>query len=170
MIIDKIFNKLIYILRNKYYMYKFNLDKCIKLRIYGPITVKGYKNIHLGDNIAINDNVYIQGEGGIYIEDNVVISAYAKIISTGLDLRLWNYNDSNEKKHIYEPIYINKGCWIGAGATILPGVNIHGKGVVIAANAVVSKDITEDNVIVAGVPGRIIKKIDILSDNTLENK
>ncbi len=56
------------------------------------------------------------------------------------------------------PIHIRKNAWIGAGATILPGVTI-GENAVVAAGAVVSKDVPA-NSIVGGVPAKIIKTIE----------
>ena len=54
-------------------------------------------------------------------------------------------------------VTIGKSVWVGSHATILPGVNI-GDGSIVAAGAVVSKDVPE-RCIVAGVPAKIIKKI-----------
>lgn len=56
-----------------------------------------------------------------------------------------------------QPILIKRNAWIGAGATILPGVTI-GENSVVAAGAVVSKDVP-DNVVVGGVPAKILKEI-----------
>lgn len=55
------------------------------------------------------------------------------------------------------PITIESDCWIGARATILPGVRI-GRGATIAAGAVVTKDV-EAGYIAGGVPAKVIKKI-----------
>ena len=55
------------------------------------------------------------------------------------------------------PIVIGKNVWIGANATIVPGVTI-GNGSIIAAGAVVTKDVPE-NVVVGGVPAKIIKTV-----------
>ena len=56
------------------------------------------------------------------------------------------------------PIMIKDRAWIGAHATILTGVTI-GKNAVVAAGAVVTKDVP-DNCMVGGVPAKIIKEID----------
>ena len=70
------------------------------------------------------------------------------------------------RKHlgIAKPVTIGNDVWIGGNVTILPGVKI-GNNVVVAAGAVVTKDVP-DNVVVGGVPARIIKEI----DNDVENE
>lgn len=55
------------------------------------------------------------------------------------------------------PIKIYDDCWIGANATILPGVII-GKGSTVASGAVVTKDVPEYS-LVGGVPAKLIKKL-----------
>lgn len=55
------------------------------------------------------------------------------------------------------PVHIKRNAWIGANATILPGVTI-GENAGVAAGAVVNKDVP-DNAIVGGIPARIIKTI-----------
>ena len=56
------------------------------------------------------------------------------------------------------PVVIVRNVWVGSNATILPGVKI-GEGSVVAAGAVVTKDVPQ-KVVVAGVPAKIIKMID----------
>ena len=63
------------------------------------------------------------------------------------------------------PIVLGKNVWIGAHATILPGVTI-GDNAVVAAGAVVAKDVPQ-NVIVAGVPAKIIKQIQTVSHDNI---
>ena len=66
---------------------------------------------------------------------------------------------TGEKIHVEDlPVHIGNHCWVGANAIILPGVKITGEYVVIGAGAVVTKDITESRVVVAGVPAKIIKR------------
>ncbi|HWW38520.1 DapH/DapD/GlmU-related protein, partial [Pedobacter sp.] len=55
-------------------------------------------------------------------------------------------------------IHIKKNAWIGANVTILPGVTV-GENAIIAAGAVVSKDVS-DNTVVGGIPAKVIKIID----------
>jgi nodulation protein L len=56
-----------------------------------------------------------------------------------------------------KPVRLKRNCWIGAGATILPGITV-GENAVVAAGAVVTKDV-EDNTVVGGYPAKIIKHI-----------
>ena len=65
---------------------------------------------------------------------------------------------ASEHLGIMKPVTIGNDVWIGGDVTILPGVTI-GNNVVVAAGAVVTKDVP-DNCVVGGVPAKIIKKID----------
>lgn len=67
--------------------------------------------------------------------------------------------ETHSRVHYNEPIVIEDDVWIGSGAVILPGVRV-GKGSVVAAGAVVTKDVPAQT-LVGEVPARIIKKIDI---------
>jgi acetyltransferase-like isoleucine patch superfamily enzyme len=58
-----------------------------------------------------------------------------------------------------KPIFIKQNAWIGANVTLLPGVTI-GENAVVAAGAVVSKDVP-DNAVVGGIPAKIIKTIGV---------
>ena len=64
---------------------------------------------------------------------------------------------SNAQSLVPGQIHIKKNAWIGAGATILPGVTV-GENAVVAAGAVVSKDVPA-NTIVGGIPAKTIKTI-----------
>ncbi|MDD2644289.1 MAG: sugar O-acetyltransferase [Methanobacteriaceae archaeon] len=120
--------------------------------IIPPIYLDYGHNIKLGKNIFINHSCSLLDQGGITIDDNVIIAPKVNLITT-------NHKIKPEERTtlISKPIHIKENVWIGTNATILPGVTI-GKNSIIAAGAVVSKDV-KDNVIVAGVPGKIIKKI-----------
>jgi len=110
-----------------------------------------YNCVSIGDNVFINSGCLFMAAGGITIEDNVMVAANVQFISNNHDLK--------ERQVITcKPIHIKKNCWIGAGAIILPGVTI-GENSVVGAGSVVTKSV-EDNVIVAGNPARIIKRIE----------
>lgn len=127
------------------------------LVIFGEQKIYSSDRLVIGSNCKLNDNVYINARSGVTIGDNVTISYGAKIISTGYDME--KFMNSGERVHSIEtPVYIGNYCWICAGATILPGVKITGEKVVVAADAVVTKDIKESKVIVAGNPARLVKR------------
>ena len=90
--------------------------------------------------------------GGITIEDNVLIAPKVSLLSEGHPV-----SPQSRQSLVPGRIHIKKNTWIGAGATILPGVTI-GKNAVVAAGAVVSKDVAA-NTIVGGIPAKIIKAI-----------
>ena len=90
--------------------------------------------------------------GGITIEDNVLIGPKVNLITENHPL-----DPTDRKTLICKPIVIKRNAWIGAAATILPGVTI-GENAVVAAGAVVTNDVAP-NTIVGGVPAKFIKKI-----------
>lgn len=110
------------------------------------------ENIHIGKNVFINHACTFMDRGGITIEDDVLIGPKVNLITTNHPL-----NPVERKATISHPIVVKKGAWIGAAATILPGVTI-GENAVVAAGAVVSKDVP-DNAIVGGIPAKIIKSV-----------
>ena len=89
--------------------------------------------------------------GGITIEDDVLIAANVQLLS--------NNHDEYERNILTcKPIHIKKGAWIGAGASILPGVTI-GENAIVGASAVVTKDVGDCEVAV-GVPAKVVKTLD----------
>ncbi len=125
----------------------------IKLGRYSSIHMGVFinkNNIVIGENCAINRKCYLDGRGGIYIGDNVSISPEVQLITADHDI------DSEYFEYNERPIYINDYVWIGTRAIILPGVTI-GKGSVIAAGSVVTKDVPP-YCVYGGVPAKYIKK------------
>lgn len=114
------------------------------------------ENIFLGKNVFINQQCLLAADEKITIGDNVSIGFRAMLITSNYEL----YPDpvTNKRFRYFEPITIGKDVWIGSGAIILPGVTI-GDGCVVAAGAVVTKDIPAYT-LVGEVPARIIKKVD----------
>ncbi len=126
------------------------------LQLFGKPEISFPERLKIGNDCKINSNVYINARSGVSLGNDVTLSYGVKIISTGYDIEHWI--KTGEKIHIdNKPVCIGNHCWIGAGATILPGVKITGEFIVIAADAVVTKDITESNVIFAGSPAKKIK-------------
>lgn len=121
--------------------------------IFPPFYTNFGKFISIGKNIFINHACSFLDMGGITIEDEVLIGPKVNLITEN------HPTDPNDRRALFaKSILIKRKAWIGAGATILPGVTV-GENSIIAAGAVVSKDVP-DNVIVGGIPAKFIKSID----------
>ena len=113
------------------------------------------KNIFIGDDFTGNFNLTILDIREVYIGNHVMIGPNTLITTVGHPL-------SPKARRGYmakaAPVRIGNDVWIGGNVTILPGVTI-GNNVVVAAGAVVTKDVP-DNSLVGGVPARIIREIE----------
>ena len=129
------------------------LDKELQdVAVFTPLYINCGKHITIGKNVFINFDCTFLALGGITIEDDVLIGPKVSLITENHPL-----NPEERKGLAGKPILIKKNAWIGANATILPGVTI-GENAVVAAGAVVSKDVPDDTV-VGGIPAKFIKKI-----------
>lgn len=115
----------------------------------GSAIIKYPERIEMGNDVWIGSAVSIGAQGGIVLEDLVRISHGAFIETGGLTMR-----GEVPYEHVSRSIHIERGAWIGAYAIILGGVRI-GRQAVVAAGAVVTKDVPADAV-VAGVPARVV--------------
>lgn len=113
------------------------------------------RNIHIGSNFTGNYNITMLDIREIRIGDNVMIGPNTLITTVGHPL-----SPLGRRRHlgIAKPVVIGDDVWIGGNCTILPGVTI-GHNAVVAAGAVVTKDVP-DNCVVGGVPARVIKQIE----------
>ena len=121
--------------------------------IHENVLIKTYTEIYIGKGTTINRNCIIQ--------DKVKIGEYCSIAPNVVIVGS-NHVFTDTKKNIKLQGNVNQGIiieddvWIAANCTILDGIKI-GKGSIVAAGAVVSKDVDAYS-IVAGVPAKIIKK------------
>jgi acetyltransferase-like isoleucine patch superfamily enzyme len=113
------------------------------------------KTVFLGKGVAQyfanSGGCYVQGINKVYIGDHSIFAPGVKIISANHDKKDYYSHDKS-----ISPIRIGKNCWLGANSVILPGVEL-GDNVIVGAGAVVTKSFPE-NVILAGVPAKIIGK------------
>lgn len=120
-----------------------------------------FRNLQIGDNCYVGKSVFFDLPRQVILENEVVISARVMFIThadTG------NRIMSSWYPRIEGPIRIGRGSWIGAGAIILPGVEL-GECCVVGAGAVVNKSWPARSVI-AGVPARLLKT---LSNNPIKS-
>ena len=118
--------------------------------VFIPFYTNYGRHIKLGKNVFINHACSFLDLGGITIEDEVQIGPRVNLITENHPLEA-----SDRKSLLLNRILIKRNAWIGAGATILPGVTI-GENAVVAAGAVVNKDVAA-NTMVAGIPAKVIK-------------
>ena len=121
--------------------------------LFPPFFTDFGKNITVGQKVFINSGCCFQDQGGITIGDGTLIGHQVVLATLNHDL-----NPDKRASMTAQPVVIGRNVWIGAHATVLPGVTI-GDNAVVAAGAVVTKDVAE-NTVVAGVPAKIIKKIE----------
>lgn len=120
--------------------------------LFPPFYTDCGKNIKLGKRVFINSGCRFQDQGGITIGDDVLVG-HNCVIAT-----LNHAEDpDNRGDLIPRPVVIGDKVWIGANVTILQGVTV-GYGAILAAGAVVTKDVPPMTV-VGGVPARVIKEI-----------
>ena len=120
--------------------------------LFPPFYTDFGKNITVGKNVFINSDCKFQDQGGIFIDDGALIGHGVVLATLNHDL------DPEKRQQLHPaPIRIGKRVWIGANATVLPGVTI-GDNAVVAAGAVVTKDVPADT-IVGGVPAKQISTI-----------
>ncbi len=120
----------------------------------GALLIPYGGSITLGDDCSVNPYCVLYGHGGLQIGNGVRIATHSVIVAS-------NHDISDPETPIFHKSCINKGIriddhvWIGAGVKILDGVHI-GENSVIAAGAVVSKDVPA-HAIVGGVPAKVLR-------------
>lgn len=133
------------------------------LGVFAPIYCEYGVNIHVGKGCFVNYNCTFLDVSQITLGNGVWIGANVTFATPNhpfvADERLPNdYPDGRHDLEYSEPITVEDGCWICSGVTVCGGVTI-GKNSIIAAGAVVTKDIPQ-NCIAAGVPAKVIRQID----------
>ena len=119
--------------------------------VMAPIAGAAFDRVKIGGNVFINSNSLLMARGGITIEDDVMIAANVQLLSN-------NHDEYDRQVLTCKPIHIKKGAWIGAGASILPGVTIV-ENAIVGAGAIVTKDVGDCEVAV-GIPARVVKTLD----------
>lgn len=130
---------------------KVLIDRCVEIRMFN-----GYGgSLEVGENSYLAPFVFIGGPGKVRIGRDCMIASHSTLIAN-------NHNFDNTDVPISRQgltckgIHIEEDCWLGSGVRVLDGVTI-GRGSVIGAGAVVTKDIPAYSV-AAGVPAKVIRK------------
>lgn len=141
----------------------FVIQRVVRINSHVPWPVHWSSMVIYPDRIRSDDSskrfigympgCYIQAVNGIDVGKNVWIGPGVKIISANHDVCDFMAHEKTM------PIRIGDHCWLGANCVVLPEVEL-GEHVIVAAGAVVNKSFREGNCIVAGVPAKIVKRID----------
>lgn len=172
-------------------------DGCFINALCKPPEGRRQGGIHIGNNVSFGRNTIIECTGvirelgeqlvignGVGIAANCFIAVRGKvtiggntIFGPGVHVHAENHNFGDIHTPIRlqgatrKGISIGEDCWIGSNAVLLDGVRI-GKGVIVAAGAVVTKDVP-DYAIAGGVPARILKyraKMEIMDEDTADQQ
>ena len=138
-------------IRKFFYRKIFNAKIGKNAVIYNHCQIRKHNNLMIGEGSIIGDYAMLDARNGIEIGRNVNLSTGVQIWTEQHDHRdpYFRCNSSEDFK-----VVIGDRAWLGPRTTILHGVHI-GEGAVVAAGAVVTKDIPP-YAIVAGVPAKII--------------
>lgn len=131
--------------------------------VFAPFYCEYGENITVGNDCFVNFSCVFLDVSPITLGNGVYIGANVTLATPNHPLlaeeRLPNdYPIGRTDLEYSDPITIKDGCWICSGATICGGVEI-GENSVVAAGAVVTRDVPP-NSLVAGVPARVLRKID----------
>lgn len=121
------------------------------VRILTPFTCDFGNRVKFGKGVFINHSAILSASGGIEFEDGVMAAPGLKIATINHDMY------DRHLTYTYGKVLVKKNAWLGLGATICPGVTI-GKYAVVAAGAVVTKDVP-DYAVMGGVPAKVIKML-----------
>lgn len=129
------------------------LKKCGK-----PVSIglgsRIHRNTELGNNSGIGRNCELTN--GVVIGDNVMMGPNVYIITQNHKTDRTDIPMNRQGYTEIKPVVIEDDVWICANSSIMPGVRV-GKGAIIAAGAVVTKDV-EPYTVVAGIPAKIVKR------------
>lgn len=122
-------------------------------KVKDGVTVWFPEGVRIGRHVTINENVFLDGYGGLEIGDHCRIAHGCSFISEDHvfddpDTPIWQQGKRGA------PIKLGQDVWLGCGVRVMRGVTI-GRGTVVGAGAVVTRDLP-DGVIAVGVPARVV--------------
>lgn len=161
------------------WLYRLLVHNLPETRCFGlKVVLLRWAGVQIGANVRVNSSAVFSGDGLLTIGDDVWIGAGDVISPTGdAEISIGSCCDLGPQvmiitgTHEIDPhgahaggrgysksVQVGDGCWLGARATILPGVTLQEK-TVVAAGAVVTKSEEAGDVVLAGVPATVKRKI-----------
>ena len=130
-----------------------------KTLIVGPLTLTGssraLRHLRIGARCFVNSPLFVDAAAPVTLGNGVSIGHHVVIVTTSHAVGPAEFRAGDLRAM---PVTVEDGAWIAANVTLLPGVTI-GHGAVVAAGAVVTKDVAP-NTLVGGVPAKLIRVLD----------
>ena len=157
-------------------LYRPLFGKASAFRSGAGVVIQGFRNIRLGSGVGLNRHSSLYAaRGRLTLGDNVFLGDFSSINANDAEIVIGsnvaigpmtviqgtNHNFDRidipivQQGHTPSSVTIEDNVWIAAHCVILPGIRIH-SGAVVAAGAVVNKDVPP-NAVVGGVPAKVIK-------------
>ncbi len=132
---------------------RIHADKYI--RIHATASIRYAENVYIGRNSHINHNCCVWAG-----QKSRIVLGKDVLMGPGVCLFAANHGTAKGQPMMWQErkeadIVIGDDVWLGANSVVTAGTRI-ANGVIVAAGAVVTKDVTEENVIVGGIPARVI--------------
>jgi len=131
------------------------IHKKSNIRVHSTASIRNAQNIYIGENSHINMNCCVWAG-----EDSKIILGDDLLMGPGVSIQADNHGTYRDEvmmrqERVQKDIVIGNDCWLCSNVTVTAGVHI-ADGCIVAAGAVVTKDVTEPYSIVGGVPAKII--------------
>lgn len=129
------------------------------IKVGNRVTVKAahpnpQSNFYCKDGVQLGSDVYLDYSGGVVIGKNVTLSERAVVYTH--DHLIDGAEDWRKNGISFNALEIGDHVWVGGGAILMSSVSKVGRGAIVAAGAVVTKNVPE-YAVVAGVPAKVIK-------------
>jgi len=127
-----------------------------KSQICNGVSLEGWGGaIYIDENVFIGPYTVIYGHGGVTIGKDTLIAMHCRILSSNHTIPDRNTRIRSQPD-IFLPVTIGEDVWLGAGVTVLGGVNI-GDGCIVGAGAVITKDLPPYSIAI-GVPAKVVRQ------------
>ena len=126
-----------------------------RFQIASGVRINYTTRMSVGDDVYIAPGCWINAHGGVTLEDQVMLGPYTVLVTTEHARTDGSYRFGRAESL---PIHIGRGSWTAAHVVAIKGVRI-GRGVLVAAGAVVTKDLPDD-CLAGGVPARVLRNLE----------
>lgn len=145
-----------YLFEHVYWRFSIHTEKYV--RIHSSVSIRNAQNIWIGYDTRITKGsiIWAGKHSKITLGDNVLVGPYVQFHATNHGYKVGE-GPMTYQKRSEKDIFIGDDVWIGGGSVILSGVTL-ADGIIVAANSTVTKNFTEKNIIIGGVPAKKIKE------------